>query len=85
MVVIKIGKKGCFIKSVDIKMEVFVVLGIIVIDIIGVGDNFVLGFIVVLLEGKMLCECVWFVNVMVVILVFNVGVIMGVKNRMLVE
>lgn len=85
MVVIKIGKRGCFIKCVDMKMEVFVVLGIIVIDIIGVGDNFVLGFIFVLFEGKLLCECVLFVNVMVVILVLSVGVIMGVKNRKLVE
>lgn len=85
MVVIKMGKDGCFIKCGDMMMKVLVVVGIIVIDIIGVGDNFVLGFIAVLLEGKNLCECVCFVNVMAVILVLSVGVIIGVKNRKLVE
>lgn len=84
-VVIKTGKDGCFIKRGDMTMKVSAVVGIIVIDIIGAGDNFVLGFIAVLLEGKNLRECVRFVNVTAVISVLSVGVIIGVKNRKLVE
>lgn len=51
-VVIKTGKKGCFIKSADIKMEVPAVAGITAIDTIGAGDNFASGFIAALLEEK---------------------------------
>lgn len=84
-VVIKTGKKGCFIKSADIKMEVPAVAGITAIDTIGAGDNFASGFIAALLEGKTLRECARFANATAAISVLSVGATTGVKNRMLVE
>ncbi|HFR8216463.1 TPA: sugar kinase [Salmonella enterica] len=84
-VVIKTGKKGCFIKSADIKMEVPAVSGITAIDTIGAGDNFASGFIAALLEGKTLRECARFANATAAISVLSVGATTGVKNRMLVE
>ncbi|EDT6776391.1 carbohydrate kinase family protein [Salmonella enterica subsp. enterica] len=84
-VVIKTGKKGCFIKRADIKMEVPAVAGITAIDTIGAGDNFASGFIAALLEGKTLRECARFANATAAISVLSVGATTGVKNRMLVE
>lgn len=84
-VVIKTGKKGCFIKRSEMKMEVPAVSGITAIDTIGAGDNFVSGFISALLEGKTLRECALFANATAAISVLSVGATTGVKNRMLVE
>lgn len=84
-VVIKTGKKGCFIKSADIKMTVPAVSGIIAIDTIGAGDNFASGFIAALLEGKSLHDCALFANATAAISVLSVGATTGVKNRKLVE
>ena len=84
-VVIKTGKRGCFIKRVDMKIEVPAVSGITAIDTIGAGDNFASGFISALLEGKTLRECALFANATAAISVLSVGATTGVKNRKLVE
>ncbi|WP_414477335.1 PfkB family carbohydrate kinase, partial [Klebsiella pneumoniae] len=84
-VVIKTGKRGCFIKRADMKMEVPAVSGITAIDTIGAGDNFASGFISALLEGKPLRECALFANATAAISVLSVGATTGVKNRKLVE
>ena len=57
-VVIKTGKKGCYVKSQDGSvLEVPAMKGITAIDTIGAGDNFASGFITAILEGKSLKEC----------------------------
>lgn len=84
-VVIKTGKRGCFIKRVDMRIEVPAVSGITAIDTIGAGDNFASGFISALLEGKTLRECALFANATAAISVLSVGATTGVKNRKLVE
>ncbi|PHI32852.1 sugar kinase [Budvicia aquatica] len=84
-VVIKTGKKGCFIKSADIKMAIPAVSGITAIDTIGAGDNFASGFIAALLEGKSLHDCALFANATAAISVLSVGATTGVTNRKLVE
>ncbi len=84
-VVIKTGKKGCFIKSCSERLEVPAVRGITAIDTIGAGDNFASGFISGLLEGKTLRDCALFANATAAISVLSVGATTGVKNRQLVE
>lgn len=84
-VVIKTGKKGCFIKNATTKFSVSAVEGITAIDTIGAGDNFASGFISALLEGKALYDCAQFANATAAISVLSVGATTGVKNRELVE
>ena len=85
-VVIKTGKKGCFIKSQDGSvLEVPAMKGITAIDTIGAGDNFASGFITAILEGKSLKECAEFANVTASISVQSIGATTGVKNREQVE
>ena len=84
-VVVKIGKKGCFIKNATTKFNVPAVEGITAIDTIGAGDNFASGFISALLEDKPLYDCAMFANATAAISVLSVGATTGVKNRQLVE
>lgn len=85
-VVIKTGKKGCYIKSQDkTVMEVPAMQGITAIDTIGAGDNFASGFITAILEGKTLKECAEFANVTASISVQSIGATTGVQNRAQVE
>ena len=85
-VVIKTGKKGCFIKSRDGSvLEVPAMQGITAIDTIGAGDNFASGFITAILEGKGLKECADFANVTASISVQSIGATTGVKNRAQVD
>ncbi|PWF50052.1 sugar kinase [[Kluyvera] intestini] len=84
-VVIKTGKKGCFIKNGETCLEVPAVKGITAIDTIGAGDNFASGFICGLLEDKSLRDCALFANATAAISVLSVGATTGVKNRQLVE
>lgn len=81
-VVIKTGKKGCYIKNQDQSiLEVPAMQGITAIDTIGAGDNFASGFIAAILEGKSLEECAQFANVTASISVQSIGATTGVKNR----
>lgn len=85
-VVIKTGKKGCYIKSQDGSvLEVPAMKGITAIDTIGAGDNFASGFITAILEGKTLKECAEFANVTASISVQSIGATTGVQNREQVE
>lgn len=80
--VIKTGKKGCYIKSQDGSvLEVPAMKGITAIDTIGAGDNFASGFITAILEGKSLKECAEFANVTASISVQSIGATTGVQRR----
>lgn len=84
-VIIKIGKKGCFIKNKKERMEVPAVKNIKAIDTIGSGDNFVAGFIAAILQGKSLKECGIYGNVTAAVSVQYVGATTGVNNISQVE
>lgn len=84
-VVIKHGKRGCFIKNKNKKAEVAAVPGIKALDTIGAGDNFVSGFITALLDGRSIEECARFANVTAAISVRHLGATAGVKSREQVE
>ena len=81
-VVIKIGKKGVYIKTQSgDEMIVPAMKGIHAIDTIGAGDNFAAGFITGLLEDKSLRECGEYGNVTASIAIQSIGATTGVKNR----
>ncbi|MCF8020041.1 MAG: sugar kinase [Vallitaleaceae bacterium] len=80
-VIIKNGKKGCFIKNKDGTLEVPAVQGINAIDTIGAGDNFVAGFITAILDGKNLIESAKYANATASISVQSIGATTGVKSR----
>ncbi|NBK25175.1 MAG: sugar kinase, partial [Spirochaetia bacterium] len=84
-VVIKYGKKGCFIKNANLSMTVATYKQIRAIDTIGAGDNFVAGFITAILDGKELIECARFANATASIAVQSVGATTGVKDRSRVD
>lgn len=85
-VIIKTGKKGCFIKTqAGEELTIPAVKGIKAIDTIGAGDNFASGFISAILEGKTLADCARFANATASISVQSVGATAGVKNREQVE
>lgn len=84
-VIVKIGKKGCFIKAEGKAINVPAIAGIQAIDTIGAGDNFVAGFITAILEGKALEECAQFANATASIAVQSVGATTGVTSREQVE
>jgi sugar/nucleoside kinase (ribokinase family) len=85
-IIIKTGKKGCYIKSSDGSvLEVPAMKGITAVDTIGAGDNFASGFITAILEGKSLKECAEFANVTASISVQSIGATTGVQNRAQVD
>lgn len=84
-VVIKTGKKGCYIKNNKQTLEIPACKDIKAIDTIGAGDNFASGFITGILDGKTLKECAEFANVTAAISVQSVGATTGVQNREQVE
>lgn len=85
-VIIKIGSKGAYIKSMDGYQKIVPALkGITSIDTIGAGDNFASGFITGLLEDKSLEECGKIANVTAAVSIQSVGATTGVKNRKQVD
>jgi sugar/nucleoside kinase (ribokinase family) len=84
-VVIKIGKRGCYIKNAHETLEVPACKGIKAIDTIGAGDNFASGFIAAILEGKNIKECAQYANVTAAISVQSVGATTGVVDRAQVD
>lgn len=84
-VVIKTGKKGCYIKNNKQTLQIPACKNIKAIDTIGAGDNFASGFITGILDGKTLKECAEFANVTAAISVQSVGATTGVQNREQVE
>lgn len=84
-VVMKIGKRGCFIRNNDGIMIVPACKGITAIDTIGAGDNFASGFIAALLWGKDIYECGVYANCTAAISVQHPGATSGVQNKQMVE
>lgn len=84
-VVMKIGKRGCYIRNSEGSVIVPAAKGVTAIDTIGAGDNFASGFITALLEGKTLRECAAYANCTAAVSVQYVGATGGVKDRAIVE
>ena len=84
-VVIKNGKKGCYLKNSDTAGTVATYPEIKAIDTIGAGDNFVAGFITAILDGKELIDCARYANATASIAVQSVGATTGVRNREAVD
>lgn len=86
-VVIKIGKRGCYLKNAKIEKIVpaFRKDSDVKIDTIGAGDNFVSGFIAELLQDKAFEECAYFGNAVAAVSIESLGATAGVKNREQVE
>lgn len=84
-VVMKIGKRGCYIRNAEGSMIVPACKGITAIDTIGAGDNFASGFIAGLLQGKDLYECGIYANCTAAISVQHPGATSGVQNKEMVE
>lgn len=82
-VVIKIGKKGAFIKSKNVRTIVpaFVNKGAIHIDTTGAGDNFAAGFISELVQDKSFEECARFASAVAAVSVEGLGATAGVKSK----
>lgn len=84
-VVIKIGKRGCYIRNANGAMVVPACKDITAIDTIGAGDNFASGFIAGLLQGKSIRECAIYANCTAAVSVQYAGATSGVKNKEAVE
>ena len=84
-VVIKTGKRGCFIKNEEMAVEVPTYAKIRAIDTIGAGDNFVSGFISGLLEGLDPISCAELGNATATVSVQSIGATTGGKNRKQVD
>ncbi len=84
-VIMKIGKRGCYIRNEQGAMVVPACQGVIAVDTIGAGDNFASGFITALLEGKELKECAIYANCAAAVSVQYTGATKGIQNRDIVE
>lgn len=84
-VIVKIGKRGCYIQNAEGTMIVPAAKGITAIDTIGAGDNFASGFISALLDGKDIRECGVYANCTAAVSVQHVGATTGVQNKQMVE
>ena len=84
-VVMKIGKRGCYIRNANGSMIVPACKGVTAIDTIGAGDNFASGFIAGLLQGKDIRECGIYANCTAAIAVQYPGATAGVQSREMVE
>lgn len=84
-VIMKIGKRGCYIRNAEGAMIVPAAKGVTAIDTIGAGDNFASGFITALLEGKDIRECAIYANCTAAVSVQYVGATGGVKDRTIVD
>ena len=80
-VVIKKGKRGCYIRNAEIEENCPAFLSEEVIDTIGAGDNFAAGFITGILDGLSFRDCARFANATASISVEAVGSTSGVKNK----
>jgi sugar/nucleoside kinase (ribokinase family) len=79
--VIKLGSKGCFIKSRDgEKFFINAFGGIKAVDTTGAGDSFAAGFITGLIKGWDLHKCGEFANAVGAHCVMKVGATSGIKS-----
>ena len=84
-VIMKIGKRGCYIRNAEGSMIVPACKGVTAIDTIGAGDNFASGFITALLEGKDIRECAVYANCTAAVSVQYVGATGGVTDKAIVD
>ena len=86
-VIIKTGKKGCFIKNSELRKMIpaFLKDSSVKIDTIGAGDNFVSGFISSLLRDEDIENCGMFGNAVAAVSIESIGATTGVKSRSQVE
>jgi sugar/nucleoside kinase (ribokinase family) len=84
-VIMKIGKRGCYIRNKDGVQIVPACKGVTAIDTIGAGDNFASGFIAAILQGKDIYECGVYANCTAAISVQHSGATSGVRNKQMVE
>lgn len=84
-VIMKIGKRGCYIRNAQGAMIVPACKDVTAIDTIGAGDNFASGFITALLDGKDLKECAIYANCTAAVSVQYVGATEGVQNKDIVD
>ena len=84
-VIMKIGKRGCYIRNDKGSLIVPACKGVTAIDTIGAGDNFASGFISGLLEGKDIKECAIYANCTAAVSVQYVGATGGVEDRDIVD
>lgn len=84
-VIMKIGKRGCYIRNANGTEIVPAVKGVTAIDTIGAGDNFASGFISALLEGRNIHECAVYANCTAAISVQYTGATGGVQDRKMVD
>lgn len=80
-VVMKIGKRGCYIRNAQGAQIVPACKGVTAIDTIGAGDNFASGFITGLLEGKSIRDCAVYANCTAAVSVQYVGATGGVNEK----
>ena len=83
-VIIKTGKEGCVVRGEE---EAFSMgaLPVTAVDSTGAGDNFVAGFLSMLLRGGNLETCCRYGTCCAAVSVQSVGAVSGVKNRQSVE
>ncbi|MFT4107770.1 MAG: sugar kinase [Lacrimispora sp.] len=84
-VIMKIGRRGCYIRNSEGSMIVPACKGVTAIDTIGAGDNFASGFITGLLEGKDIRECAVYANCTAAVSVQYVGATGGVTDKKIVD
>lgn len=80
-VIIKNGKRGCYIKGANIEEQYPAFINNNPIDTIGAGDNFAAGFITGLLNGFNLRDCATFANATAAISVGEAGATGGVRSK----
>lgn len=84
-VIMKIGRRGCYIRNSEGSMIVPACKGVTAMDTIGAGDNFASGFITGLLEGKDIRECAIYANCTAAVSVQYVGATGGVTDKKIVD
>lgn len=80
-VALKLGGRGCLLKSRDERHLIPAVPGVRCVDTTGAGDTFAAAFIAALLEGKPLVACGRFANAAASLCVEQVGATAGTWTR----
>ncbi len=84
-VALKLGGKGCLLKSRRERHLIPAVPGVRCVDTTGAGDTFAGGFIAAILEGRPFADCGRYANAAASLCVENVGATLGTWTRAEVE
>lgn len=84
-VIVKIGRRGCFVKSAQLRAIVPAYECSNVVDTTGAGDNFLAGFISELLRGNSVSGCCRFACGVAAVSIQKQGATTGVQSREQVE